>query len=218
MKHWQETRQIEGSSADAAAGRVAGLVLAAGLSRRLGSNKLLAELDGEPLVRRTTRRAIDAGLDPVLVVVGHERERTEGALDGLRCRTVFNPRYAADGKNGSLKAGISAVPDDAAAAMVILADMPRVETTMMEALVRRYRAGRARLVVSRYGEVTAPPMLYDRALFGELLEMQGEGCGKRVVRSHLGEAEILDWPEAALRDLDVDADARELSADLAEPV
>jgi len=217
MKHWQETRQIEGSSADAAAGRVAALVLAAGLSRRLGNNKLLAEIDGEPLVRRTARRAIEAGLDPVLVVVGHERERTEEALDGLQCRTVFNPRYAEDGKNGSLKVGISAVPDDAAAAMVILADMPRVEATMMEALVRIYRAGRARLVVSRYGKVTAPPMLYDRALFSELLEMQGEGCGKRVVRSHLDEAEILDWPEAALRDLDVDADARELGAELAEP-
>jgi molybdenum cofactor cytidylyltransferase len=198
-------------------GRVAAIVLAAGLSRRLGRNKLLAEIDGEPLVRRTVRRAIEADLDPVLVVVGHERERTEAALAGLDCRPVFNPRYEEDGKNGSLRSGIVAVPDDAAGAMVILADMPRVEQSMLRALLDAFRAGREPLVVSRYGDVTAPPMLYDRALFPELLAMQGEGCGKRVVRAHMEEARILEWPVAALRDLDIVEDAEAFGARLTEP-
>jgi molybdenum cofactor cytidylyltransferase len=204
-------------SHDERGGRVAGVVLAAGLSRRLGQNKLLAALGGEPLVRRTVRRALEAGLDPVLVVVGHERERVEAALEGLDCQTVFNPRYAEDGKNGSLKAGISAVPDDVAGTMVILADMPRVESGMMATLLERFRAGRAPLVVSRYGDVTAPPMLYDRSLFVELLSMQGEGCGKRVVRAHMDRAELVDWPPEALRDLDVPEDAEALGARLEEP-
>ena len=198
-------------------GRVAAIVLAAGLSRRLGRNKLLAEIDGEPLVRRAARRALEAGLDPVLVVVGHERERTEAALAGLDCRPVFNPRYEEDGRTGSLRTGIVAVPDDAAGAMVILADMPRVEAASMRELLSAFRAGREPLVVSRYGDVLAPPMLYDRGLFPELLAMQGEGCGKRVVRAHLAEARVLDRPVVALRDLDVGEDARALGARLPEP-
>ncbi|MEN8375509.1 MAG: nucleotidyltransferase family protein [Gemmatimonadota bacterium] len=193
-------------------GPIAGVVLAAGLSRRLGTNKLLLEVDGVPLVRRAVESAIDAGLAPVLVVVGHERERVESALAGLDCRAVHNPRFAEDGKNGSMKVGVGAVPLDAAGAMVILADMPRVETSMMAALIDAFRTGGAPLVVSRYGDVNAPPMLYDRALFDELLAMQGEGCGKRLVRAHLDEAQILSWPKEALRDLDVPADMDALGA------
>lgn len=198
-------------------GTVAGVVLAAGLSRRLGRNKLLLEIDGEPLVRRTVARAIAAGLSPVLVVVGHERERVEKALEGLACRIVFNPRYAEEGKNGSLKAGIRALGEEAAGAMVILADMPRVETWMMGSLLDAFRGGSAPLVVSRYGDVNAPPMLYDRGLFDELLAMEGEGCGKAVVKAHLDEADVLAWPEEALRDVDVARDAEALGARPPEP-
>ncbi len=196
----------------ARSGAVAGVVLAAGLSRRLGRNKLLLEIDGEPLVRRTAGRALAAGLSPVLVVVGHERELVESALAGLDCRAVFNPRFAEEGRNGSLKAGIRALPEEAGAAMVILADMPRVESWMMRSLLDAFRGGSAPLVVSRYGDVYAPPMLYDRGLFEELLAMEGEGCGKAVVKAHLDDADVLAWPEAALRDLDLPSDAEALGA------
>jgi molybdenum cofactor cytidylyltransferase len=58
------------------------------------------------------------------------------------------------------------------------------------------------MVVSRYGDVNAPPMLYDRALFAELLSLPGEACGKEMVRRHRHEAAVLSWPEAALTDID----------------
>ena len=64
--------------------RVAGVVLAAGASRRMGRNKMLLELEGEPLVRRAARRALEAGLTPVVVVLGHEADRARAALAGLR--------------------------------------------------------------------------------------------------------------------------------------
>jgi molybdenum cofactor cytidylyltransferase len=185
--------------------RIAGVVLAAGLSSRMGRNKVLLELWGRTVVRRAVESAVEAGLSPVLVVVGHERERVEAELRNLPCTPVLNADYAS-GINTSLRAGIAAVPDDCAGAVMLLADMPLVTSRMLRALCDTFRAGKAPLVVSTYEGVLAPPMLYARPLFPELRELQGEGCGKRVVKRHRAEAAELAWPVAALTDLDLPAD------------
>ena len=192
---------------------VAGVVLAAGSSTRMGRNKLFFELDGETLLRRVVRRAIDAGLDPAIVVVGHEAERARTELEGLSCTPVDNPDHA-KGINRSLRTGISHVPEHARAAVVMLADMPFVTSDMVAALVARYRESTAPLVISAYGDVNAPPMLYDRALFPELHQMAGEGCGRQVVRRHRHEAVAVSWPTAALQDIDVPEDYERIKAEL----
>jgi molybdenum cofactor cytidylyltransferase len=185
-------------------GAVAGVVLAAGSSTRLGRNKLFIELEGESLLRRVVRRVSTAGLDPVVVVLGHEADRVREELSGLQVVPVLNPEYM-QGVNSSLRTGIMAV-SQAAAAVVVLADMPFVTTAMISTFVDRYRTSAAPLVISDYSGVNAPPMLYDRSLFNELLSMQGEGCGKQVVKRHRDEALSVVWPEEALTDLDVPED------------
>jgi molybdenum cofactor cytidylyltransferase len=186
-------------------GAVAGVLLAAGTSSRMGSNKLLFELEGESVLRGAARRALAAGVSPLLVVLGHEAEKAEQELAGLPCQVVINPGYG-QGINSSLKAGVSAVPAEAQAAMVMLADMPFVTPEMLAGLIARFRSSAAPLVISDYEGVNAPPMLYGRSLFGELLAMTGEGCGRQVVKQHRGEAEVLSWPASALTDLDVPDD------------
>lgn len=194
-------------------GPVAGVVLAAGTSSRMGQNKLFLTLGGSTVLRRAAATAVAAGLDPVLVVLGHEIERARAELVGLDCRPVLNPDYR-DGLTTSLRRGISAVPDGAAAAVVMLADMPLVTAEMVRTLVERYRAGGAPLVVSVYGGVPAPPMLYGCALFAELRALTGDGCGKAVVKRHRREAEEVAWPSSALADLDEPADAESVGARL----
>jgi molybdenum cofactor cytidylyltransferase len=193
------------------AGTIAGVVLAAGTSSRMGQNKLLMELDGEPLVRRAVGRAAKAGLDPLIVVVGYEADRVTRALDGLDYQPVVNAEYER-GVNSSLRAGIRAAAEsNASAAVIVLADMPFVTTAMFETLVERYRHGAAPLVVSDYDGVNAPPMLYDRSLFGELATSEGQGCGKHVVKQHRHEAESVSWPVAALTDLDAPEDFQRIT-------
>lgn len=192
-------------------GSVAGIVLAAGPSTRMGENKLLLLLDGETVLTRAVRRALAARLDPVIVVLGHEAERAVRALDGLSCRTVVNPDYAR-GMNSSARTGIAAVPEDAAAAVILLADMPFVTAEMIAATIERYRESDAPLVLSEYGGVQAPPTLYDRSLFAEIGSPEGEGCGKRVVRRHRDEAAALRWPAPALADLDRPEDYERIKA------
>jgi len=184
---------------------VAGIVLAAGTSTRMGRNKLFFELEGETILRRAVGTAAAAGLDPVLVVLGHEADRARRELTGLPCQPVLNPDYAR-GQNTSLRAGVAAVPARAAAAVVTLADMPFVSATMIATAVERYRERGPRLVVSDYEGVAAPPTLYDRTLFAEVLALDGEECGRHVVKRHRAETLAVSWPAAALADLDVPDD------------
>jgi molybdenum cofactor cytidylyltransferase len=191
--------------------RVAGLVLAAGSSSRMGQNKLLLDLGGETVVHRAVRNATEAGLDSVVVVLGHDAGRVQAELLGLSCRSVVNPHHA-KGVRTSLQLGVREIAADAHALVVVLADMPFVTAAMIRAVAERYRETGAPLVISQYGDarsadpVDAPPILYDRSLFSELLSMTGERCAKRVVGQHRGEASILCWPEQSLRDIDVAED------------
>ena len=187
--------------------RVAGIVLAAGSSVRMGRNKLLLELAGQSVVRRAVSRAL-AALDPVIVVLGHEAEPVRRELAGLPCRIIVNPEHGR-GMETSVRAGVAALPADADAAVMLLADMPLVTPAMLAALAERFRETRAPLVISRYGEVTAPPQLYARSLFGELA---AAGSGRAVSERHRAAAQVLAWPAATLADLDLPADRERVEA------
>ena len=193
--------------------RVAGVVLAAGLSTRMGRNKMLLQVGGRSLVRRAVETALLARLDPVLVVVGHEREQVEAELRGLSCTPVHNPDYAA-GMNTSLRAGIRALPADAEAATVLLGDMPLVDASMVRAVVETFRRERRPLAISTYDGIIAPPIVYGRALFDELRALDAEACGKSIVKRHRAEASELRWPKEALTDLDAPEDLERVRARL----
>jgi molybdenum cofactor cytidylyltransferase len=194
---------------------VAGVVLAAGSSARMGRNKLLLPIGGEAVVRRAVRAALEADLDPVVVVLGHEAERVRAELYGLPCLAVVNPEHAR-GVGTSLRAGLAEVSAAAraGAVVVLLADMPFVTASSIRRVVESYRTSRAPLVLSRYGEVDAPPTLYDRSLFPELLALAEGHCGKRVVRRHAHEAAVVPSSVDALRDIDVAADYESARAEL----
>jgi len=174
--------------------QVAGVVLAAGASRRMGRNKMLLELEGESLVRRA-----------VVVVLGHEADRARAVLAGLPVEIALNPDFTGP-TSGSLHAALDVLGQDVDAAVVLLGDMVHVSEADLAELVRRAGTSAAPLVVSRYGEVTAPPLLFRRALFDELLAWTGEGCGKAVVQAHKHEALYVDRPAAVLVDVDTPED------------
>lgn len=194
--------------------RIAGILLAAGTSSRMGDNKLLLEIGGEPLVRRVARQALAGGLEPLVVVLGHEASRVRDALVDTDCRIVVNQEYIS-GQPSSVAAGIAALPrgvGGVTAAMILLADMPFVSPQIVRGLVERRRESGARLVVSRYGEIQAPPALYDWSLFAELSHMTDGRCGREVIARHREEAEVLGWPAERLADLDTPDDVARVRA------
>lgn len=193
------------AGAERTALRVAAVILAAGASTRMGRNKLLLPVEGEAMVHRTVRRVRDAGCDPIVVVTGHDGERVRAALAPLSVMFAESPDPTGP-TSASLHAGLRALPADATATLVMLADMVQVTTPMLRALVEGVVLGDEPLGVSRYGDVLAPPLVFNRALWPELLAWQGEGCGKAVVRAHQAEARMHDWPVEALQDVDTPED------------
>lgn len=180
----------------------------------MGRNKLLLELDGETVVRRAALVASEAGLDPVVVVTGHAPDAVEAEVADLGCRIVINEEHET-GIHTSVTVGVAALDEGPEALIVMLADMPFVTADMLRALVGRYRETGAPLVLSRYGaDVNAPPMLYDRRLFGELSVMKRR-CGREVVKRHRDEALEIEWPEEALRDIDYPEDYERIRDELA---
>src|SRR5437667_5865289 len=105
--------------------RIAGVILAAGASRRMGQNKMLLELEGESLVRRAAKRALGAGLSPVVVVIGHEADRLRAELKDLPLEFAVNPDYTGP-TSGSLHQGLNKLGPDVNAAVIMLGDMLRV--------------------------------------------------------------------------------------------
>ena len=185
------------------------VLVAAGTSSRMGKNKLFLEIDGQTVLRRAVRTAAAAGLDPLLVVLGHESDRARAELRELPCLTAINPRYA-EGMSSSLSAGISKLPGGPAAAVAMLADMPFVTAAMVRELVSRWRG--EPLVVSLFGDVVAPPILYARRLFPELRALDGQSCRKRVIERYRARAAEVRWPESALQDLDFPGDVERVRA------
>lgn len=132
------------------------MVLAAGRSSRMGTlNKLLAPLDGKPMLCHVVEAALAAGLADVVVVTGHMREQVEAALRGLPVRFVHNPDYR-EGLASSLKAGVAALSRDIDGAFIILGDMPRIRADHLRRLADAFdpAAGRS-IVVPVHGAAAA---------------------------------------------------------------
>jgi molybdenum cofactor cytidylyltransferase len=186
------------------------VVLAAGRSTRMGANKLLQDLDGFPLVRHAVQSAVASGLEPVVVVTGHEEEAVRAVLGGLGVTFVSNPAYA-DGLSTSLRAGIAALPETSDAALVMLGDMPLVESGLLRRLASAYLAEPAGLAAvpvheGRWGN----PVIVARALFPRIEALTGdagarkllEGMKDQVIEVPVSEDAVevdVDTPEALAR-------------------
>lgn len=184
---------------------VAGLLLAAGESSRFeGGNKLLATLDGDPLVRHAAQSLVAAELDPLVAVVGAEPSGVRTALDGLGFAVVDNPDYAA-GQSTSVRRGVAAL-EDADAVVIALGDMPRVAPASVRALVRVYAAGRASAIAAAYDGQRGNPVLFDRRYFEALTAVAGDTGGRQLLLEGEDSALVETGDQGVLQDVDTRAD------------
>ena len=181
---------------------ITAVVLAAGASTRMGTHKLLLPLAGEPLVRRIVRQVAQAGFDDVLVVVGCEHERVTAALEGLAVRHALNPDYET-GMGSSFRTAVGALPGSEAA-MFALADQPLITADDYGRLLTAWRARAGGIVSVRYGDVTAPPHLFDRQYFPELAAL--EHGARPVLKRHAGNTTVLAFAPELLLDIDTPDD------------
>ncbi|NTV63669.1 MAG: nucleotidyltransferase family protein [Oscillochloris sp.] len=181
-----------------------GILLAAGTSSRMGQPKQLLAWRGRPLVRHVAEQALASRLAGLVVVVGAAADDVRAALAGLEGRLLIvdNPAYA-EGQAGSLRAGLSALPTAARAALVLLVDQPLVGPALIDRILAVYAAQptAAALVPLCQGR-RGTPVLLGHELFDQIQGLTGDIGARAVLAAHPGVALIsLDDP-ALLLDLD----------------
>ncbi len=196
-------------------GAAAGVVLAAGRGRRMGGpEKLLLPVDGVPLVRHAASTLLDAGLSPVVVVVGSGAgaEAVGRALCGLPVRLVVNPS-ASEGMGTSLARGVSALPPGARTVAVALGDMPRVEPDTLRRLLEGQGGTGAGIVVPTWRGRRGHPVIFDlRRYREELLALGGDVGARDVLAAHPADVlEVEAGDPGVVADVDTPEDYRTLA-------
>ena len=172
----------------------------------MGQPKQLMEFKGEPLLRRTAKIALEAGLDPVVVILGHQAEAVGASLSGLSITTVIHSSWS-EGMASSIRVGINAVPQDATAALVLACDQPTVNETFLMAMLAAHRVELGRIVAAAYAGAIGIPALFPRRCFEALRALTGD----RGARALLEGADVLSLPlPGGEMDLDTLEDLEEM--------
>jgi len=188
---------------------IAAIVLAAGRSTRMGEeNKLLADIGGGTMLRRVAESALASGARPVLVVTGHQEAGVRAALAGLDVSLVPNPEFAS-GLASSLKAGVRAVPEACAGALVVLGDMPQIAACHLDRLIAEFVPGT--IVVPVHKGKQGNPVLWPRSHFPKLLQLEGDAGAKRLIAAHRAQVREVEMETAAIfADVDTPEELRRL--------
>ena len=184
--------------------RIGALLLAAGQSRRMGGpNKLLAEIDGIPMVAQIARRLLGSRARPIIAVLGNQADAVDAALGKLPVERARNPDFAA-GLSTSLKRGLAALPPDLDGVIVCLGDMPLISGRHLDRLIAAFNPleGRAIIVPTRRGK-RGNPVLWSKRFFPEMAELAGDVGAKHLIGEHaelVAEVEMDD--DSVLVDID----------------
>jgi len=179
---------------------IAGIILAAGASQRMGQPKPLLLWHGKPFICHVARTALDAGLAPVVIVTGAHAEEVRAALADLPVEIVYNPNWA-EGQSTSVRTGLQALPPETTAAIFLLADQPHIPAALVRALLEQHVQTRAPIVAPLIGEQRGNPVLFDRSTFPDLMSLHGDAGGRLIFSRY--PAAYVPWHDPNLL-LDVD--------------
>jgi len=184
---------------------IAAIVPAAGMSTRMGRNKLLLAFRDRPLIARAVDTLLESEVDQVVVVLGHEADKVKAKLQGRQVTIVENPSYG-QGMSTSIRVGLGAVSSDARAIMIYLADQPLLEPEDVNRLIRAFAEAREHnksIVVPFYRGQRGNPVILDASYKKDILEVVGEvGC-KRVIKRNPDKVLVVEMEtDHVVRDVD----------------
>jgi molybdenum cofactor cytidylyltransferase len=183
----------------------AAVVLAAGLSRRMGQAKLLLPIRGRPVVRLTVECVLASGIDTVVVVSGREHEVLAEALSGLPVRFAVNPTPEA-GQSSSIRVGIAALPERTDAALIVLGDQPFLSREIIPALLAAFTRTGKPIVVPRYRDGRGNPVLFGRAMFPELAQIVGDQGARALIERDPSRVAGVEFDSPMPQDIDTPDD------------
>ena len=192
---------------------IAAVVLAAGLSRRMGQAKLLMPVGGRAIVRYVVESVLAGGVDLVWVVTGPDVEPIEAALAGLEAQIAVNPAPE-EGQASSLRAGIAALPASVDAVLIALGDQPSLAPSIIPALLAARRTSPKLIVAPRYRDGQGNPVLFKREIFPELLRLTGDQGARPIIQKEPARVEWVELDLPMPPDVDTLDDYEKIRANL----
>ena len=192
---------------------IAAIVPAAGMSTRMGRNKLLLTFRGKPLIVRAVDTLLESEVGKIIVVLGHQAETVRDQLKEKRVTLVENPDYR-EGMSTSIRAGLRAVPSGAEAIMIYLADQPLLEPKEVNQLIGAFAEARKQhksIVVPFFRRQRGNPVILDLSYKEAILEVVGDvGC-RRVIKRNPDKVLVVEMEtDHVVRDVDKEEDYQEL--------
>jgi molybdenum cofactor cytidylyltransferase len=188
---------------------IAAVVLAAGLSRRMGRPKMTLPWGGRTVIGQVVQVLDQAGVDEIVVVTGGAHEQVESALTGLPARISFNPRFTEDEMVFSLKTGLSELGTHIEAALIALGDQPQVQPQVVKSILETFKQTTAPLIIPSYHLRRGHPWLVARPLWSSVLDLEPGKTMRDVINQHADQIYYLNVETpSVLRDLDTPEDYR----------
>jgi molybdenum cofactor cytidylyltransferase len=190
--------------------RTSAIILAAGMSSRMGAPKQLLQLDDRPLLQHVLDNVRASRVAEIILVLGFEARAIEQGIDTQNLCVVINENFR-QGMGTSLKAGLGSVDSQSQAALIVLADQPFVRSRTLDRLIAKHQAGRAQIVIPTYRGFRGNPVLLDRSVFPEVMALTGDvGC-RAIFGDHIEGIVKLDVDDVGiLLDIDRQSDFEEL--------
>ncbi len=182
--------------------RVGAVVLAAGMSARMGRSKVLLPWDGRTVIESIVARLVPARFHEIVVVTGYRGGDVARALKHLPVRTVHNPGYVAGEMVSSLQTGLRDLAPTTAACLVVLGDQPSLDGRVISRVLEAYATGQGNIVMPKYRGQRGHPVLFDRRFWPELLALE-TGAPRDVIHRHPDQLAIIEADtDSILRDID----------------
>lgn len=194
--------------------RIGAVILAAGESRRMGEPKMLLPWKGHTIIREVCERVAAAQPSEIVVVTGRWRDDIEEALRGLPVRILYNPEYEFTDMTTSLQAGLRAIWYSSDAALVVLGDQPRLETSVIERVMHAYNQGNPRIVAPSYDGKRGHPTLLDRDVWHTFMTLTPDRLPREVLQSHQDDVMLISvQSDSILQDIDTPEQYKEALRD-----
>lgn len=200
----RENLYHEGEDSDSKIGII---ILAAGSSSRMGRSKQLLDIQGEPLLTRCARVALNIQQGPVIVVVGANESAHRDVISDLPLHIISN-HFWKTGMGSSIKTGLNylvQVAPEAKGVILMVCDQPALSQQHLEKLIQKFKSGNKAIVASSYSNSNGVPVLFSRVFFSNLLLLSDEQGAKKIVQQFPNEMDKVDFPKGCV-DLDTEED------------
>lgn len=191
--------------------KIAAVVLAAGNSSRMGvRNKLLMDIKGKTVIKQVVDGVLSTGIGPVLVILGYQAGFVRKSLGEQSVKFKMNPNWKA-GMATSIIAGVESIPGPVDGAMIVLGDMPTLDSKTLQHLVMTFREFEGRKIVyPTYNSQQGNPVIFPKSMFSELMDLKGDRGGKSILENNLEMAVAVNVENpCVLWDVDTQAELKE---------